>query len=399
MVPSRAARQSLRSSSCAGSKLRTVTLAELLPKLLSTADQLQKKTTANEANTKHHLIEPVLRALGWNLDDFDEVDREFKVYDGTFLDYALRVDGKPKLFVEAKALGKSLSDKSFIAQTVNYANNEGVVWCVLTNGLTYQVYKSNEPVPMERKLLFELDIAEAGHAADEHGVIEALLILGRNSVLAGKLDEWGEAVFVDMRTRSALAKLGKEPTAKFLAAVGGAIEGPTIDPKRLSGSLSRVLGDLVSPKVGALVGAPPSPSAAPVNQLKTQGPANPNSKPTYTIEHHTAAKPSAILDLFDHVDSYATALGEDVTRRPVKQYIGYFASGHSFFTLELKQTKIYAYISIAPGEAKPWNAEDMRDVTKIGHYGMGDTEFVLRTADQLPRLKALIHQAYVRNRK
>ncbi len=93
------------------------------------------------------------------------------------------------------------------------------------------------------------------------------------------------------------------------------------------------------------------------------------------------------------------ALGEDVQRRPVKQYIGYFAGRRSFFTLEVKQTKIYAYISIPPNEAKPWNADDMRDVTNIGHYGMGDTEFVLRTADQLPRLKTLIEQSYFRNRK
>ncbi len=184
-------------------------LKELLPKLLSTADHLQKMASANEANTKHHLIEPLLAGLGWNLADFSEVDREFKVYDGTFLDYALRVDGKPKLFIEAKALGKSLTDKQFIAQTVNYANNEGVVWCVLTNGLAYHVYKSNEPVPMERKLLFELDLSEASAAEDNHSVVDALQILSRDSIQNGKLDAWGESVFVDLRTRAALARLGK----------------------------------------------------------------------------------------------------------------------------------------------------------------------------------------------
>lgn len=47
---------------------------------------------------------------------------------------------------------KKLDDKQFVAQTVNYANNDGVVWCVLTNGLTYRVYKTNEPVAMDQKL-------------------------------------------------------------------------------------------------------------------------------------------------------------------------------------------------------------------------------------------------------
>ena len=380
------------------SKLRTMTLAELLPKLLSTAEQLKKRAAGNEANTKHHVIEPLLAALGWSLNDFDEVDREFKVYDGTFLDYALRIDGKPKLFVEAKALGKSLSDKQFIAQTINYANNEGVVWCVLTNGLVYQIYKSNEPVPMERKLLFELDLNEAVPPGSNHAVVDALQILSRGSVQDGKLDAWGESVFVDMRTRAALAKLGKEPNAKFVAAVSGAIDGPNIEPPRLKASLARVLGDLAGAKAGALVGAPPDASPPPPGASVPDHPSS-HPKSTYTIAQHTATKPSVIVDLFEKVDSYAMALGEDVQRRPVKLYIGYFASKRSFFTLELQKTKLYAYISLGVAEALPWNPDDMRDVSSIGHYGMGDTEFVLRTSDQLPRLKDLIQQSYLANRK
>src|SRR4051812_21698322 len=118
-----------------------MSVASTIESALAIAEQLKTAGAANEANTKAHVIEPLLGALGWTLTDFNEVDREYKVFDGTFLDYALRVDGKPKLFVEAKALGKSLADKQFIAQAVNYANNEGVVWCVLTNGLVYQIYR------------------------------------------------------------------------------------------------------------------------------------------------------------------------------------------------------------------------------------------------------------------
>lgn len=38
------------------------------------------------------------------------------MYDNTSLDYALKIDGKPRLFVEAKGIGKSLDDKGFIAR-------------------------------------------------------------------------------------------------------------------------------------------------------------------------------------------------------------------------------------------------------------------------------------------
>ena len=122
------------------------------------------------------------------------------------------------------------------------------------------------------------------------------------------------------------------------------------------------------------------------------------TKQTYTVDLQTKNKPSMMVDLFEQLDSYAISLGDDVRRTAVRQYIGYRAGRRSFFTLELKQVKIYAYIAIPPGEAQPWDASDMRDVTKIGHYGMGDTEFVLRSTDQLPRLERLIHQSYLRNR-
>jgi predicted type IV restriction endonuclease len=71
----------------------------------------------NESNTKVLLVEPVLQALGWDTTNLDCVTREHKVYDGTFLDYALVAGGRPVLFVEAKAWGTTLSDPRWMAQT------------------------------------------------------------------------------------------------------------------------------------------------------------------------------------------------------------------------------------------------------------------------------------------
>ena len=66
--------------------------------------------TIGEENTKHALIEPVLRALGWDLEDLDEVRCEYKLKQADNpVDYALFVHGGLRLFVEAKALGENLS--------------------------------------------------------------------------------------------------------------------------------------------------------------------------------------------------------------------------------------------------------------------------------------------------
>jgi predicted transport protein len=375
-------------------------IAETVASVLSTADSLLAAgAAANEANTKQHLIDPLIGALGWNVHHWDEVDREFKVYDGTFLDYALRIDGKPKLFLEAKSVGKTLTDKAFIAQTVNYANNEGVVWCVLTNGLVYQVYKSNEPVPMERKLLLEVDLREAVDEGARAQVVNSLKVLSRQAVESGELDTWGEVVFTDIRTRSALAKLANDPPPGFVTAISQAVEGPKISPERLRGSLARVLGQLASTHTaGPVAGSPPEadvkPRSAPEKKLAEPEP----GKKQYEVASHTAKKPSGIVDLFEQVDAFAMALGPDVQRRPTKMYIGYRAGKKSFFTMELQKTRIWVYLSIPPSEALPWNDDEMRDASNIGHFGMGDTEFDLKTAEQLSRLEPLIKQAYARNR-
>jgi predicted transport protein len=371
-------------------------LDSTLTTVLETAGRLKDSGAAgNEANTRALLIDPVLAALGWNLLDFEEVEREFRVFDGTLLDYALRVDGRPRLFVEAKALSRRLADKQFIAQTVNYANNEGVIWCVLTNGLTYQVYKSNEPVAMERKLLFEVDVTEASDPERRRDVIQSLRKLGKEAVTGGELDAWGEQVFVDVRTREALVKLGREPSTRFLRAVGNAIEGPEVEPARLRASLARILGqESGASSAEPVVGRPPAPPKpkAPVESAKPP-------RKTYDVQHHAAGKPSSIVSLFETVDSYGTGLGPDVERRVAKYYIGYFAGKRSFFTIELQKAKINVCFSIPAAEARPWVEDAMRDISTVGHQGLGDTQFVLRSEDQLPALEALIRDAYLRNRK
>ena len=355
---------------------------------LQAAEKLKAtKAAGNEANTRALLIDPVLGALGWNLLDISEVEREYRVFDGTFLDYALRLNGKPRLFVEAKALNKSLSDKPFIAQTVNYANNEGVLWCVLTNGLEYRVYKSNEPVDMERKLLFQVNLNDAAEQQEKSTVLQSLRKLSKDALESGELDTWGEEVFTDVRVRSALAKLGATSPSQFLSVVASEVEGAEIEPKRLKASLSRILGSIsdhpdVTPVVGTAPGKPESPK-----------------KQVWPLERHTANKPQGILDLFERLDAFGTGLGPDVERRVLKYYIGYFAGKRSFFTMELQKAKINVYLSLDPAQVKPWNSDAMRDVTKIGHFGLGNTEYALQSTDQLSELEALIKDSYLKNRR
>jgi len=88
-----------------------------------------------EQNTKALLIDPLLAGLGWDIQDPEEVTREFRRQAADSpVDYALCIARTPRLFVEANSLGKNLTDRKWASQVLNYANVVGVEWCVLTNG-------------------------------------------------------------------------------------------------------------------------------------------------------------------------------------------------------------------------------------------------------------------------
>jgi hypothetical protein len=89
-----------------------VGLPETINDVLATAKKLKASTGANEANTKVLMIEPLLGSLGWNPTDLDIVEREVKVFDGTFLDYALKVAGDARLYIEAKSVAAISTTRS-----------------------------------------------------------------------------------------------------------------------------------------------------------------------------------------------------------------------------------------------------------------------------------------------
>ncbi|MBW1823432.1 MAG: hypothetical protein JRI87_02555, partial [Deltaproteobacteria bacterium] len=56
----------------------------------------------NEEATKIPFIQPLLKdVLGWDVNDHDEVSPEERVSRGR-VDYGLKIDGKLKVFIEAK---------------------------------------------------------------------------------------------------------------------------------------------------------------------------------------------------------------------------------------------------------------------------------------------------------
>ncbi|NLG71878.1 MAG: hypothetical protein GX495_07560 [Chloroflexi bacterium] len=99
----------------------------------------------NEAATRSALVDPVLRALGWDLGNPFAVEFERSFMD-TRVDYALsNCQNQVKVIVEAKALGGRLDDKKIILSLVSYAFTYGLQDIFLTNGLIWEHFSDFQP--------------------------------------------------------------------------------------------------------------------------------------------------------------------------------------------------------------------------------------------------------------
>jgi hypothetical protein len=100
----------------------------------------------NEAATRAALIDPVLRALGWDTANVQMVEPEKTINTAWRADYALHdVTGKITSLVEAKCLGADLEKFSVVQQLLSYSFGFGVQKIVITDGLNWHFYSEFKP--------------------------------------------------------------------------------------------------------------------------------------------------------------------------------------------------------------------------------------------------------------
>lgn len=177
-------------------------LAEAVAKVRNRIEQIRERNgSIGEQDTKATLIEPVLAALGWRLEELDDVRREYKVKpQDNPVDYALVVMGRPRLFVEAKPLGTALDRKS-ASQVLGYASVTGVWWCLVTNGDEYRLYNSHAPVDVDEKLFRTVRLADP---AQEALSLDTLSLLAKDAIGDSTIEAAWKSQFVDRRVKGVL---------------------------------------------------------------------------------------------------------------------------------------------------------------------------------------------------
>jgi type I restriction-modification system DNA methylase subunit len=117
-------------------------IAELVSRYKSLSSKEKKEL--NEAQTKQSFIEPLLNALGWDTSDYKETSMEEIVPQIGRVDYALKINGVSRIYVEAKKLDVDLNNPDYIKQAVTYAYSKGINWALLTNFAEIHLFNVNE---------------------------------------------------------------------------------------------------------------------------------------------------------------------------------------------------------------------------------------------------------------
>lgn len=138
----------------------------------------------NEADTVVIVMDILDRVFG--MDKYTEITREFAIK-GTFVDLAVRVDGKLEYFVEVKAVGLNLKG-NHLRQAIDYAAKEGVRWVVLTNGIAWEVHRILVDGQVSNEQVLKFNFLELSPRKRED--LELLFMLCRKGVSKALMDEY-----------------------------------------------------------------------------------------------------------------------------------------------------------------------------------------------------------------
>ena len=108
----------------------------------------------NETRTRTASIDPILRALGWEVSDPGAVVPQYDIGGRLLPGYALfaRHDDKPAALVETRRLGATLGD--YRAQLIDDVARGKIDYAVLTDGNDWELYDMRLPVPLAEKRVF-----------------------------------------------------------------------------------------------------------------------------------------------------------------------------------------------------------------------------------------------------
>lgn len=217
--------------------------------------KVAERQALTEEATKTSVILPFLQALGFDVFNLDEVVPEFIADVGTKkgekVDFAIKINGKISMLVEAKPIGSKLGDAQY-SQLFRYFAVTEARLAILTNGREAWFFSdTDEPNKMDNKPFFTFNF----NSYDKSQVQE----LSRFQKHSFAIDDIIEAASNMKYTRSAANYLKKQlddPDDEFIRLVGrqiydGSITKNVLEQLRpaIQSSLDLIIRDRIQDKL------------------------------------------------------------------------------------------------------------------------------------------------------
>jgi len=349
-----------------------------------------RKEGLKEYPTRTIFVDPLLKALGWDVTDPDEVQLEYPTIDGKSVDYAPKINRKPVLFLEAKPLKNQLTDVKSITQVVGYAANAGVEWCILTNGSTYKIYRSTENVKAPEKLLFEISLdPKETEGMTIQQVAEQFARFSRDAMARGILDEIGEQVFTTGKIRKALDKLFIDPPNYLIRLIRKTIGDDSIKPKQVKKALKRLWAQTSEINISSTYEIVPDTRTIQNASLKQK---------SYNENHHVEGKPQEVIELFRTVDKFCRELNPtNIVRKYLAKYVKYSFNKNIFCCVHLQKSGLRIWLKLNYSDLEN-PSDNVRDVSSVGHWGVGDVELAIDSHERFNNSKHLIQKSFDENK-
>lgn len=140
----------------------------------------------NEADTVVIVTDMLEKVFG--LDKFVEVTREYAIK-GTFVDLAVKIDGKLEYLIEVKAIGVPLKGMH-LRQAVDYAAKEGIRWVVLTNGINWEIHRVNVDGQVSNEQVITFNFLEI--SPRNNNDVDTLFMLCRKGIAKSRMEDYYE---------------------------------------------------------------------------------------------------------------------------------------------------------------------------------------------------------------
>lgn len=199
---------------------------------------LAQRKQYNEANTRKNFILPLFEILGWDTRSEDVPEEERA--SGKRVDYAFKINGITKFFLEAKPLSADLDELRWAEQAIWYAYHKSVPWVVLTDFESIKVFNAEwDEQDAERSLVFEISYKD-------YLTSDKLWFLSRLSIEKGELDEYAEKEFKKPK-RVAVDKQLVVDLLRWRDNLYNDFSGynPLIDKKKIAENVQKVLNRII----------------------------------------------------------------------------------------------------------------------------------------------------------